>query len=42
MDENAVQRLGSSVIRAGVSLPFVLLYALAPKPDAGSRSRSSR
>jgi hypothetical protein len=34
MDENAVQRLGRSVIRAGVSLPFILLYALAPKPDA--------
>lgn len=34
MDEHAVQRLGRSVIRAGVSLPFVLLYALAPKPDA--------
>lgn len=33
MDENAVQRLGKSVIRAGVSLPFVLLYALGPKPD---------
>ncbi len=32
MDENAVQRLGRSVIRAGVSLPMVLLYALAPKP----------
>ena len=29
MDEGAVQRLGRSVIRAGVSLPFVLLYALA-------------
>lgn len=36
MDDNAVQRLGKAVIRAGVSLPFVLLYALAPKPDAGS------
>jgi hypothetical protein len=37
MDDNAVQRLGRSVIRAGVSLPFVLLYALAPKPPgAGS------
>lgn len=34
MDENAVQRLGRSVIRAGVSLPFVLLYALAPRPEA--------
>jgi hypothetical protein len=36
MDDNAVQRLGRSVIRAGVSLPFVLLYALAPKPDSAS------
>ncbi len=34
MDEGAVQRLGRSVIRAGVSLPFVLLYALAPKPGS--------
>jgi len=34
MDEGAVQRLGRSVIRAGVSLPFILLYALTPKPDA--------
>ena len=33
MDENAVLRLGRSVMRAGVSLPFVLLYAFAPKPD---------
>ncbi len=31
MDDHAVQRLGRSVIRAGVSLPMVLLYALAPK-----------
>jgi hypothetical protein len=36
MDESAVQRLGRSVIRAGVSLPFILLYAFAPKPDAAS------
>src|SRR3954464_2376502 len=34
MDDNAVQRLGRSVIRAGVSLPMVLLYALAPKPGS--------
>lgn len=33
MDDNAVQRLGRSVIRAGVSLPFVLIYGLAPKPE---------
>jgi hypothetical protein len=31
MDEHAVQRLGRSVIRAGVSLPMVLIYGLAPK-----------
>jgi hypothetical protein len=36
MDESAVQRLGRSVIRAGVSLPFILLYAFAPKPDSAS------
>lgn len=36
MDDHAVQRLGRSVIRAGVSLPFVLLYALAPRPDSAS------
>jgi hypothetical protein len=33
MDDHAVQRLGRSVIRAGVSLPFVLLYAFVPKPE---------
>lgn len=36
MDDSAVQRLGRSVIRAGVSLPFILLYALMPRPDAGA------
>lgn len=34
LDESAVQRLGRSVIRAGVSLPIILLYALAPKQPA--------
>ena len=34
MDDNAVQRLGRSVIRAGVGLPFVLAYAFAPKPES--------
>lgn len=34
MDEQAVVRLGKSVTRASVSLPYVLLYALAPKPGA--------
>ncbi|HEY4182641.1 MAG TPA: hypothetical protein VGM90_37680 [Kofleriaceae bacterium] len=36
MDDNAVQRLGRSVIRAGVGLPFVLMYAFVPKQDAGT------
>jgi hypothetical protein len=36
MDDSAVQRLGRSVIRAGVSLPFILLYAFVPRPDAAS------
>jgi hypothetical protein len=34
MDDNAVQRLGRAVIRAGVSLPFVLLYAFTPRPES--------
>jgi len=37
MDESAVQRLGKSVIRAGVSLPIVLAYALAPRQPAAAQ-----
>jgi hypothetical protein len=40
MDDNAVQRLGRSVIRAGVSLPMVLLYALAPRPGSATLALS--
>ena len=36
MDDHAVQRLGRAVIRAGVSLPFVLAYAFAPRPESSS------
>ena len=36
MDDHAVQRLGRSVIRAGVSLPFILLYAFVPRPDGAA------
>jgi len=36
MDDSAVQRLGRSVIRAGVSLPLVIMYAFAPKPQMAS------
>jgi len=31
LDEHAVHRLGKAVIRIGISLPYILLYALAPK-----------
>ncbi len=34
MDDSAVQRLGRAVIRAGVSLPMVLMYAFAPKLES--------
>jgi len=36
IDENAAHRLGRAVIRAGVSLPYVLLYALAPRPGSST------
>lgn len=35
MDENATHKLGKSVIRLGVSLPYVVMYALAPREDMG-------
>jgi len=35
MDEGAVHRLGRAVIRVGVSLPYILLYALAPRAGSG-------
>jgi hypothetical protein len=31
MDEHAVHRLGRAVIRIGISLPYILIYALAPR-----------
>jgi len=34
MDDYAVHRLGKSIIRIGISLPYILLYALAPKQPA--------
>jgi len=34
LDESATHRLGKSVIRVGVSLPYIILYALAPKDGA--------
>jgi hypothetical protein len=34
MDESATHRLGRAVIRIGISLPYILLYALAPRPDS--------
>lgn len=41
MDDSAVQRLGRSVIRAGVSLPFILLYAFMPKPEPAAMAVSA-
>jgi hypothetical protein len=35
LDEPATNKLGKSIIRAGLSLPMMVLYALAPR-DAGS------
>jgi hypothetical protein len=35
LDENATHKLGKSVIRLGISLPYIVLYALAPKDGAG-------
>jgi hypothetical protein len=40
MDDSAVQRLGRSVIRAGVSLPMVLIYAFTPKDGAAATALS--
>jgi hypothetical protein len=36
MDEHAVVRLGRSVTRASVMLPFFLMYAFAPKQDVST------
>ncbi len=35
LDESATNRLGKSVIRVGVSLPYIVLFALAPREGAG-------
>lgn len=35
MDESSVNRLGSSVIRAGFGLPIILVVAFAPKQPSG-------
>jgi hypothetical protein len=34
MDEPATHRLGKAIIRAGISLPYIVMYALAPRQDA--------
>lgn len=35
LDDAGTSKLGKAVIRAGVSLPYVIMYALAPKEDMG-------
>ena len=36
MDDSATHRLGKAIIRAGISLPYIIMYALAPRPDAAT------
>lgn len=33
LDDNGVERLGKSVTRAGMSLPWLLMWLLAPRPN---------
>jgi len=34
LDESSTNRLGKSIIRVGVSLPYIVMYALAPREGA--------
>jgi hypothetical protein len=36
LDEAATHRLGKAVVRVGVSLPFVIMAGLAPRPETGA------
>jgi hypothetical protein len=36
LDEAATNKLGKAVIRLGISLPYVVMYGLAPREDAGA------
>jgi hypothetical protein len=36
LDESATNRLGKAVIRLGISLPYVIMYGLAPREGAGA------
>lgn len=36
LDESATNKLGKSVIRLGISLPYVVMYGLAPREGAGA------
>jgi hypothetical protein len=36
MDESASNRLGKAVMRAGISLPYIVMYALAPREGAAT------
>jgi hypothetical protein len=36
LDEHGVNRLGKAIIRAGISLPYIVMYALAPKQPGGA------
>ena len=36
LDDNSTHKLGKAIVRAGVSLPYILMYALAPRTDAAT------
>ncbi len=36
LDEAATHRLGKAIIRVGISLPYVVMYALAPREEAAA------
>lgn len=36
LDEHATNRLGKAVIRLGISLPYVVMYGLAPRDGSGA------
>ncbi len=40
MDENAVNRLGKAIMRAGASLPYLIVMGLAPRQSLGGEALS--
>ncbi len=36
IDDGSTHKLGKAIVRAGISLPYILMYALAPRTDAAT------